>query len=147
MTTDTVAFLVLQMVKNLTAMWETRLWSLDWEDPREKGMATHSFSCLENSMDRGYSPWSRRESDTTEQLTLSPILYFACHLLSPLVSVKTIIFTDLYNLQVYQHTYMFSLIFQVPQTWIFRPQNFSGYHYIYTKKYPIISRPKFQRFI
>ena len=30
-------------------------------------------SCLENSMDRGagraYSPWGRRESDTTEQLT------------------------------------------------------------------------------
>ena len=23
------------------------------EDPLEKGMATHSFSCLENSMDRG----------------------------------------------------------------------------------------------
>ena len=67
-------------------------------------------------MDRGYSPWGHRESDMIEQLTLSPILYFACHLLSPLVSVKTIIFTDLYNLQVYQHTYVFSLIFQVPQT-------------------------------
>ena len=26
------------------------------------------YSCLENSMDRGYSPWDRNESDTTEQL-------------------------------------------------------------------------------
>ena len=25
----------------------------DWKDPLEKGMATHLYSCLENSMDRG----------------------------------------------------------------------------------------------
>ena len=31
-----------QMVKNLPAVPETQLQSLDWEDPREKGMATHS---------------------------------------------------------------------------------------------------------
>ena len=30
------------MVKNLPAMWETRVQSLGWEDPLEKGMATHS---------------------------------------------------------------------------------------------------------
>ena len=35
-------FLVAQMVKNLPAMWETWVGSLGWEDPREKGMATHS---------------------------------------------------------------------------------------------------------
>ena len=34
--------LVAQMVKNLPAMWETRVQSLGWEDPLEKGMATHS---------------------------------------------------------------------------------------------------------
>ena len=33
---------VTQMVKNLPAMWETRVWFLGWEDPPEKGMATHS---------------------------------------------------------------------------------------------------------
>ena len=27
---------------NLPAMWETQVQSLDWEDPLEKGMATHS---------------------------------------------------------------------------------------------------------
>ena len=31
-----------QMVKNLPAMQETRVQSLGWEDPLEKGMATHS---------------------------------------------------------------------------------------------------------
>ena len=30
------------MVKNLPSMWETWVWPLGWEDPLEKGMATHS---------------------------------------------------------------------------------------------------------
>ena len=33
---------VAQTVKNLPAMWETRVWSLGWEEPLEKGRATHS---------------------------------------------------------------------------------------------------------
>ena len=33
------------MVKNLPAMWETQGQSLGWEDPLEKGIATH-FSIL-----------------------------------------------------------------------------------------------------
>ena len=39
------ASLVAQMVKNLTAMQETRVRSLGWEDPLETEMATH-FSTL-----------------------------------------------------------------------------------------------------
>ena len=35
-------FLVAQLVKNLPAMWETRVRFLDWEDAQEKGKATHS---------------------------------------------------------------------------------------------------------
>ena len=31
-----------QMVKHLSAMQETQVQSLDWEDPLEKEMATHS---------------------------------------------------------------------------------------------------------
>ena len=31
-----------QWVKNLSARQETWVWSLGWEDPLEKGMATHS---------------------------------------------------------------------------------------------------------
>ena len=36
------ASLVAQLVKNLPAMQETLVQSLTWEDPLEKGMATHS---------------------------------------------------------------------------------------------------------
>ena len=36
------ASLVAQLVKNLPAMRESRVWSLGWEDPLEKGKATHS---------------------------------------------------------------------------------------------------------
>ena len=37
-----VVSLVAQMVKNPPAMQETWIRSLDWEDPLEKGMTTHS---------------------------------------------------------------------------------------------------------
>ena len=33
---------VAQLVKNLSTVWETWVWSLGWEDPLEKGKATHS---------------------------------------------------------------------------------------------------------
>ena len=41
-------------VKNLPAMWETWVWSLGWEDPLEKGMATHS------SILAWRSPWTEK---------------------------------------------------------------------------------------
>ena len=43
--------LVAQLVKNLPAMRETWVQSLGWENPLQKGKATHFFSGLENSMD------------------------------------------------------------------------------------------------
>ena len=42
-----------QLVTNLPAMQETRFQSLGREDPLEKEMATHWYSCLENPMDKG----------------------------------------------------------------------------------------------
>ena len=36
------ASLVAQLVKYPPAMWETWVQSMDWEDPLEKGKATHS---------------------------------------------------------------------------------------------------------
>ena len=36
------ASLVVQLVKNPPAVWETWVWSLGWEEPLDKGMATHS---------------------------------------------------------------------------------------------------------
>ena len=42
------------MVKNLPAMWETWVQSLDWENPLEKGMVTHSgILAWRIPMDRG----------------------------------------------------------------------------------------------
>ena len=37
-----LGFLVAQSVRNLPAMWKTQVRSLGWEDPLEKGLATHS---------------------------------------------------------------------------------------------------------
>ena len=37
-----LASLVAQIVENLPAMQETHVWSLSWDDPLEKGIATHS---------------------------------------------------------------------------------------------------------
>ena len=51
---DNLTSFVAELVKNLPAMQETWVQSLDWEDPLEEGMATQSSNfCLENSMDRG----------------------------------------------------------------------------------------------
>ena len=41
-----------QTVKNLPAVWETWVQSLVWEDPLQKGMATHSRVLAEES------PWT-----------------------------------------------------------------------------------------
>ena len=62
-----------QLVKNLPSMQETWVRSLGWEDPLEKGKATHS-SILARRIP--YSPWGCKESDTTEQLSPSFILDF-----------------------------------------------------------------------
>ena len=57
--------------KNLLAMQEMWVRSLGWEDPLEKGMATH-FSILAWkspwTKGPGYSPWGRKEWDTTEHM-------------------------------------------------------------------------------
>ena len=42
------------MADNLPAMWETHVQSLGWEEPLEKGMATHSsILAWRIPMDRG----------------------------------------------------------------------------------------------
>ena len=56
--------------------------SLDWEDPLEKGKATHS-SILTWRIPGLYSPWGHKESDTTEQLSLTAILYKGLGFLYP----------------------------------------------------------------
>ena len=70
--------LVAQTVKNLLARCETWVPSLGWEDPLEKGMATHSSILAWRIPQRslvGYSPWGRKTSDTSELLTHTNSLY------------------------------------------------------------------------
>ena len=65
-----------QLVKHLPAMPENWLRSLGWEDPLEKGKATHPIFWPEEFYGL-YSPWGRKELDTTEQLSLS-FVSFLC---------------------------------------------------------------------
>ena len=66
------ASLVAQMVKRLPTTWETRVWSLGGEDPLEKEtqptpiLLPRKFHGWRSLV--GYSPWGRKESDTTERL-------------------------------------------------------------------------------
>ena len=62
------ASLVAQLVKNPPATGETWVPSLGWEDPLEKGKATHS-SILAWRIPWTIQ-WGLRESDTTERLSL-----------------------------------------------------------------------------
>ena len=64
------ASLVAEMAKHLPAMRETWVLFLGWEDPLEKEKATHSSTLAWRI------PWSRKESDTTERLSLS-LSYFS----------------------------------------------------------------------
>ena len=50
-------------------MQETWVRSLGWEDPLEKGKATTSVF-WPGEFHGLYSPWGRKESDTTEKLSL-----------------------------------------------------------------------------
>ena len=64
------ASLVAQMVKNPQETW---VQSLRWEDPLEKGTATHSsilaWRIPGHRSLAGYSPWGHKDSDTTERLS------------------------------------------------------------------------------
>ena len=65
--------LVVQTVKNPSAMQKTQVRSLSWKDPLEKGMATHSSILawrIPWTEESGgvFSSWSHKNSDTTEQL-------------------------------------------------------------------------------
>ena len=62
---------VTQLVKNLPAMLEIWVRSLGWEDPLEKGKASHSSILAWRIPWTVYSPWGRKESDTSERLALT----------------------------------------------------------------------------
>ena len=69
------------MIKNLTAMQETQVESLSWDDLLEKGMATQfsilalpgEFHWMRSLV--GYSPCRNKNLDTTEWLAYTMISY------------------------------------------------------------------------
>ena len=98
-----------QLVKNLPAMRETWVQSLGWEDPLEKGKATHSvfwpreFNVL-------YSPWGRKEPDMAERLSL-----FIFSALRPWNVLQQVCEAQLYPLDIlngitFEPTYLFDKI-------------------------------------
>ena len=65
-----LGFLVAEIIKDLTIIWEIGVRPLGWEDPRRREWQPRC-SCLENSIDRG--AWQATDhgvthSDTTERL-------------------------------------------------------------------------------
>ena len=79
----TWASLVAQMVKNLPAMLETWVQSLGWEDPLEKGMATHSVFLTGESHDRGV--WPATVYNITKSQTQLSDFHFLMTYISPIV--------------------------------------------------------------
>ena len=58
-----------QQLKNPPVMQETQescIQSLGWKVPIRRAWQPLYYSCWENIMDRGYSPWDRKQSDKTE---------------------------------------------------------------------------------
>ena len=68
-----IAFPCGSVVKNSLAMQETWVQSLGWEDPLEKEIAACSNILPGKSHGQrslaDYSPWGRKQLDTTDQLT------------------------------------------------------------------------------
>ena len=69
-----MGFPVAQLVKNLSAMRETWVWSLGWEDPLEKGKATHS------NILAWRIPWTVHHGVTKSLTRLSNIHFHFDHL-------------------------------------------------------------------
>ena len=65
-----VPSVLVQLVKNLPARQETWVRSLHWEDPLEKGKATHC-SILTWGIPWTIQSMGHKESDTTERISLS----------------------------------------------------------------------------
>ena len=95
------------MVKNLPAVWETWVQSLDWEDPwtGRKTCKPLQYSCLENPHGQrslaGCSPWGHTELDTTEWLSIAGHIPY-CTIFFLMVPISDL-FGDSINLGMERH--------------------------------------------
>ena len=76
-----------QLVKNPATMQETWVWSLGWEDPREREQLT-TLAFWPGEFHGPYSPWGHKESDMTKCFHFTSfssiawwlLLQWLCHL-------------------------------------------------------------------
>ena len=105
---------VAQLVKNLPATWETWVWSLGWEDPLEKGKATHS------SILAWRIPWTMESSGVSKSRTQLSNFHF--HFLFMIIctaitySFSFIILTLLILREIVLMTQMLSIKFTIEQS-------------------------------
>ena len=91
-----------QMVENPAAMQGTRVGSLGWEDPLEKGLATHCSVLARRILPgshgqrslAGYSPRGHEESDMNKQRSLTS---FSAMAVTSIVSTNFIFFCSSYS--------------------------------------------------
>ena len=106
--------LIAQLVKNPPAVQETLVQFLGWEDPLEKGcLPTPAFWPGESH--RLYSPWGRKELDTTEWFALSLLfITFTSCIAGKLFTVwATREATTLLKLNYFLRTLLASLVAQL----------------------------------
>jgi len=138
------ASLVVQMVKNLSAIQETWVWFLGWEDPRRrKWQPNPVFLSGKFHGQRSlayYSPWGCKESDMTEQLThmWSTMCLLMCEIRSTLkqaydFAAKLDLLQDLINsiMKVKEKVKVKSLssvqLFEIPWTVAYHALPFMGF--------------------
>ena len=82
--------MVVQTVKHLPTMWETRVQSLDQEDLLEKGMATHSsiLACERSLV--GCSSRSCKSQTWLSEETITILTYNMMSLFTPLLILASL---------------------------------------------------------
>ena len=118
--------------KNLPAMRETRVQFLGWENPLEKGMATHCSIFAGKSHGQrslvGYSPWGHKEYNTTEWLTLSLRNYLIPR---SELTINCLILQKKKN--CFLHIWLFMIQYSIPNFFFSTAGNMSKCHHIQKK--------------
>ena len=88
------------MKKNTSEIQETPVRFLDGKDPLKKGKAPHS-SILAGEFHGLYRPWGGKESDTTEQRSLSLSIYNVENIPEAKIKNRRDIISFIFSLEFY----------------------------------------------